>query len=98
MNGQAAAAGQPMTGSTGKATSEPISGISALSIALSLPDLTSTFQPACSSAANSTAAATGQVRISIELMQAIRAAPGEAPAAGRHERPASARGVILSPA
>src|SRR6185369_810430 len=63
MKGQEAAGGKPTTKAMGKATSEPSRWITAVSRALSLLDLTSAFQLACSRAPNSTAATTGQVRV-----------------------------------
>src|SRR6185369_14120603 len=63
MKGQEAACGQPTTRAIGRATSEPSRWITAVSRALSLLDLTSAFQLACSSAPNSTAATTGQVSV-----------------------------------
>src|SRR6476469_5900027 len=56
MNGHALAGGQPTTSTRGKATSEPIRWITAVSSALSVLDFTRAFQLACSSAPNSTAA------------------------------------------
>src|SRR5512134_1998181 len=61
-NGIVAAGGRPTSSSGGSATRLPRKCTSAVSISLSPLDLTSAFQPACSTAPNSTAKTIGQVR------------------------------------
>ena len=63
MNGQASAFGQPTRATRGMAMKDPIRWIVAMSRSLSWLDLTSAFQLACSSAANSTAPTTGQLSV-----------------------------------
>ena len=63
MKGQASGLGQPSHSTSGSARMQPSTWISTVSSALSLLDLTSAFQLACSRAPNSTARTMGQVRV-----------------------------------
>src|SRR3982751_291158 len=65
IKGQASTRGRPTNSTSGKASTDPIRWMTAMSMDLSALDLTKAFQPAWSSAPNSTAQSTGQVRARI---------------------------------